>query len=53
ILEAASVRQVRSQLLAAGLATSEEIETHLENLAGGELDLMLAPMVTAWGRKLA
>lgn len=53
ILEAASVRHVRSQLLAADLATSEEIETHLENLARGELDLMLAPMITAWGRKPA
>lgn len=53
ILEAASVRHVRSQLLEAGLATPEEIETHLENLARGELDLMFAPLVTAWGRKLA
>ena len=53
ILEAASVRQVRSQLVAAGLATGEEIETHLENLARGDLDLMLAPMITAWGRKPA
>jgi SAM-dependent methyltransferase len=53
ILEAASVRQVRSQLLAANLATAEEIDTHLENLARGELDLMLAPMITAWGRKPA
>jgi hypothetical protein len=50
ILEAASVH---SQLLAADLATSKEIETHLENLARGELYLMLAPMITAWGRKPA
>lgn len=53
VLEAASVRHVRSQLLDAGLATADEIETHLENLASGELDLMLAPMITAWGRKAA
>lgn len=53
ILEAASVRHVRGQLVASDLATSEEIETHLENLAGGKLDLMLAPMITAWGRKPA
>lgn len=53
ILEAASVRHVQSQLLAADLATPEEIETHLANLARGELDLMLAPMITAWGRKPA
>lgn len=50
-LEAATVEHVRDHLLAAGLATSEEISAHLANLAGGELDLMLAPMITAWGRK--
>lgn len=50
-LEATTVRHVRDELLAAELATAEEIETHLENLARGDLDLMLAPMVTAWGRK--
>ena len=51
VLEAASVRHVREELLTAGLATAEEIETHLANLAAGGLDLMLAPMITAWGRK--
>jgi hypothetical protein len=40
----------RPRLLAAELATAEEIETHLANLARGDLDLMLAPMITAWGR---
>ncbi|MDT7805951.1 MAG: hypothetical protein QOI78_9384 [Actinomycetota bacterium] len=53
VLEAATVRHVRDQLLAADLATPEEIETHLANLARGDLDLMLAPMITAWGRKPA
>ncbi|TDV47900.1 class I SAM-dependent methyltransferase [Actinophytocola oryzae] len=51
VLEAATVQHVRDQLLAEGLATREEIATHLGNLAGGDLDLMLAPMITAWGRK--
>ena len=51
VLEAASVRHVRDELLAAGLATAEEIETHLANLASGDLDLMFAPMITAWGRR--
>ena len=46
VLEAATVRHVRDQLLAAELATPEEIETHLANLAHGDLDLMLAPMIT-------
>ncbi|MFJ1767353.1 methyltransferase domain-containing protein [Amycolatopsis sp. NPDC088138] len=53
VLEAATVRHVRDQLLAADLATPEEIGTHLANLARGDLDLMLAPMITAWGRKPA
>jgi hypothetical protein len=35
------------------LATPEEIETHLDNLTRGDIDLMLAPMITAWGRKSA
>jgi SAM-dependent methyltransferase len=51
ILEATTVQHVRDGLLAADLATAEEIETHLGNLARGDLDLMLAPMITAWGRK--
>lgn len=50
-LEAATVQHVRDELLTADLATPEEIETHLANLARGDLDLTLAPMVTAWGRK--
>ncbi|MFD5122637.1 hypothetical protein [Streptomyces sp. NPDC058385] len=53
VLEAATVQHVRDQLLAAELATPEEIETHLEHLAHGDLDLMLAPVITAWGRKPA
>lgn len=51
VLEAATVRHVRDRLLAENLATPEEIETHLENLAGGDLDIMFAPMITAVGRK--
>ncbi|MGB3443265.1 MAG: methyltransferase domain-containing protein [Actinophytocola sp.] len=51
ILEAATVRHVRDELLAAELATEEEIETHLANLALGDMDLTLAPMITAWARK--
>ena len=53
ILEAATVRHVRGQLLAAELATPDEIDRHLGNLARGDLDLMLAPMITAWGQKPA
>ena len=50
-LEAASVQHARDQLLDAGLATREEIDTHLARLARGEVHLMLAPMITAWGRR--
>lgn len=53
VLEAATVQHVRDQLLAAELATPEEIETHLANLSHGDLDLVLAPLITAWGRKPA
>ncbi len=50
-LEAATVRQVRDQLVTAGLATDEEIDRHLANIATGAMDLATAPMISAWGRK--
>ena len=50
-LELATVRQVRDLLLAAGLATAEEIDRHLANVDGGRLDLATAPLISAWGRK--
>jgi hypothetical protein len=45
------VQQIRSRLIAAGLATEAEIEQHLANVAGGRLDLATAPLISAWGRK--
>ncbi|MEU8998638.1 methyltransferase domain-containing protein [Streptomyces caniferus] len=51
VLEAATVRQVRDKLIAAGLATDEEIERHLAAVASGRLDLTTAPMISAWGRR--
>jgi len=50
-LERATTEQIRDRLLAAGLATAEEIEQHLANLSDGLVDLATSPMVTAWGRK--
>jgi hypothetical protein len=50
-LERATVEQIRDRLLAAGLATEDEIERHLANVAGGTLDLATSPMVSAWARK--
>ncbi|RII09160.1 Ubiquinone/menaquinone biosynthesis C-methyltransferase UbiE [Streptomyces sp. YIM 130001] len=51
VLEAATVRQIRGLLVAEGLATDEEIERHLANVATGTLDLATAPMISAWGRR--
>ncbi|MEV5984224.1 methyltransferase domain-containing protein [Streptomyces sp. NPDC052051] len=50
-LEAATIRQVRDRLVAAGLATDEEIDQHLSHVASGTMDLAMAPMISAWGRK--
>jgi SAM-dependent methyltransferase len=50
-LERATVQQIRERLISGGLATSEEIEEHLVNVASGRLDLATSPMVSAWARK--
>ncbi|MFJ9735282.1 methyltransferase domain-containing protein [Streptomyces sp. NPDC101171] len=50
-LESATVRQIRGRLVAAGLATDEEIDRHLANVRTGGMDLATAPMISAWGRK--
>jgi hypothetical protein len=50
-LEAATVRMVRADLVAAGLANDVEIDAHLAAVDAGELDLPLAPLISAWGRR--
>ncbi|MEU6116789.1 methyltransferase domain-containing protein [Streptomyces sp. NPDC047117] len=50
-LEAATVRQLRDRLVEAGLATEAEIEEHHANVTAGRLDLTMAPLISAWGRK--
>jgi SAM-dependent methyltransferase len=50
-LERATVEQIRQRLIATELATEDEIEQHLSNVATGQLDLATSPMVSAWGRK--
>ncbi|MCZ0989778.1 methyltransferase [Streptomyces diastatochromogenes] len=50
-LESATVRQIRGRLVAAGLATDEEIDRHLAHVEAGGMDLATAPMISAWGRK--
>jgi SAM-dependent methyltransferase len=52
-LERATVEQIRERLISGGLATPEEIEEHLANVASGRLDLATSPMVSAWARKPA
>ena len=52
-LEAATIRHVRGELLAAGLADDAEIDAHLAAIHAGELDLTLAPLISAWGRRPA
>lgn len=52
-LEAATIRHVRGELLAAGLAGEAEIDAHLAAIEAGELDLTLAPLISAWGRRPA
>ncbi|MFG3691706.1 hypothetical protein [Micromonospora sp. NPDC047740] len=51
LLEQATVAQIRDRLVAAGLATNEEVDRHLDNVAAGLLDLATSPMISAWGRK--
>ncbi len=51
-LETATIRQVREELVSSRLATGEDIDRHLANVASGSLDLATAPMISAWGRKL-
>ncbi|CQR64625.1 methyltransferase domain-containing protein [Streptomyces leeuwenhoekii] len=50
-LEAATIHQVRDQLVTAGLVTDQEIDRHLANVGSGSMDLATAPMISAWGRK--
>jgi hypothetical protein len=52
-LERATIEQIRERLIAADLASEDEIAQHLSNVATGELDLATSPMVSAWARKPA
>jgi hypothetical protein len=50
-LEIATMRQVRAELAAARLADEAEIDAHVAAAGGRELDLTLAPLISAWGRR--
>jgi SAM-dependent methyltransferase len=51
LLETATITMIREQLVAHGVATEEDIERHLANVAAGRLDLAQPPMIAAWGRR--
>jgi hypothetical protein len=44
---------LRADLLEAGPADDGEIDAHLAAVDAGELDLTLAPLISAWGRRPA
>jgi SAM-dependent methyltransferase len=50
-LDAANVRQVRSDLVAHRHAGEDEIDAHLAALADGGLDIAVPPLISAWGRR--
>jgi SAM-dependent methyltransferase len=50
-LEIATIHLIRDQLIEHDIATAEEIELHLANVAAGGLDLTQPPMIAAWGRR--
>ncbi len=50
-LETATITLIRDQLLDHGIATEEEIDRHLANVAAGLLDLAQPPMISCWGRR--
>jgi SAM-dependent methyltransferase len=51
LLEKANVAQTAPGLIARGLATEAEINTHLVVLEKGELDVVVPPLFTVYGRK--
>lgn len=50
-LEAGTLAMVGDDLVAHGVATRQELEHHLANVAAGRLDLAQPPMISAWGRR--
>jgi ubiquinone/menaquinone biosynthesis C-methylase UbiE len=47
------ITRIRPTLIAAGLATADEIDQHLADLDSADLDIAVFPIVAAWGRKPA
>jgi len=53
VLEQATIAQVGTMLVDADLATEEQVERHLANIADGTMDLSTSPLISAWGRRPA
>jgi SAM-dependent methyltransferase len=51
MLEITTVQSIGPDLVAQGLASSEEIARHLDHVISGRLDLATSPLVSAWGRR--
>ncbi len=51
VLEEATIAVIRDQLVGEGIATGDEIDSHLAAVAAGRLDLAQPPMISAWGRR--
>jgi len=51
VLEIATTKLIAPKLLEAELASADEINAHIENVAGGKLVLTTAPLISAWGQK--
>ena len=52
-LEIATINLIRNDLLTHGIATSDEIGRHLENVRAGRLDIAQPPLISVRGRKPA
>ena len=50
-LETATISLIADQLVENDIASPEEIDLHLANVAAGTLDLTQPPMIAAWGRR--
>jgi SAM-dependent methyltransferase len=50
-LETATITMIGDDLIAHGVATSEDVDRHLATVATGRLDLAQPPMISAWGRR--
>ncbi len=51
-LEMATLAMIGDDLISHGVASAEELDRHLANVAAGRVDLAQPPMISAWGRRV-